>query len=64
MSEFSQAEFFAEWKVPLNSEVFRMTGIQTSHTIWDSEAFYAGVFRALSRIPSHEHVGEERVMKI
>ena len=55
---------FVEWKVPLNLKVFRMTGVQTSHMIWDSEAFYAGVFRALSRIPSHEHVGEERVMKI
>ena len=41
-----------------------MTGVQTSNTIWDSEAFYAGVFRALSRIPSYEHVGEERETKI
>ena len=41
-----------------------MTGVQTNHTIWDSEAFYAGVFRALSRIPSQEHVGEERETKI
>ena len=32
MSEFSQANFF-EWKVPLNLKVFRMTGVQTSHTI-------------------------------
>ena len=55
---------FVEWKVPLNLKVFRKTGVQTSHTIWDSEAFYAGVFRALSRIPSQKHVGEERVMKI
>ena len=55
---------FVEWKLPLNLKVFRMTGVQTSHTIWDSESFYAGVFRVLSRIPSQKHVGEERVMKI
>ena len=39
-------------------------GAQSSHTIWESEAFYAGVFHALSRIPSHEHVEEERETKI
>ena len=41
-----------------------MTGVQTSHTIRNSEAFFAGVFRALSGIPSHEHEGEKRETKI
>lgn len=38
-----------------NKELNKLVA-QTSHTFWDSEVFYAGVFRALSRIPSHEHV--------